>query len=264
MAEKKPVIAAVGGFDPSGGAGILADIKTISAFGCYGVAAITSLTVQNTKGILAAHHQPEAVVYAQIKALLDDFEISAFKTGMLPSAEIIGAVTAALNGYPNTYLVVDPVLWSSTGFDLADHSTASLIECMFPMASLVTPNAKEAARITGIEVADEESMESAGRKILTMGPSAVLIKGGDRAGQDATDILIDSEGVVSLSSPKIQSRNTHGTGCTLASAIAAGLALGKPLREAVRNAKDYVSAAIRSASGLGHGFGPLNHFPPVQ
>ena len=264
MAVKKPVIAAIGGFDPSGGAGILADIKTISAFGCYGVAAITSLTVQNTKEILAAHHQPGAVVYAQIKALLDDFEISAFKTGMLPSAEIIGAVTAALGGYPNTYLVVDPVLWSSTGFDLAGHSTASLIERIFPIASLVTPNAKEAARITGIGVTDEESMESAARKILTMGPSAVLIKGGDIAGQDATDILLDSEGVVKLSSPKIHSSNTHGTGCTLASAITAGLALGQPLREAVRNAKEYVSAAIRSAPGLGHGFGPLNHFPPAQ
>jgi len=263
--KKKLVIAVIGGFDPSAGAGVLADIKTVSAFGCYGVAAVTSLTVQNTKGVLAAHHQSGAVVYDQIKALFDDFDISAIKIGMLPTAEIIESVAAALKGrQPNLpYVVVDPVLRASSGFDLASDIT-SLAELIFPLAGLVTPNAAEAGRITGVEVLDELSMISAGRRVLTMipgGAAAVLVKGGDLPGEDATDILVDSEGVFRLSSLRIQSSNTHGTGCTLASAIAALLALGKPLREAVSLAKDYVAEAIRTAPGLGHGRGPLNHSP---
>jgi hydroxymethylpyrimidine kinase/phosphomethylpyrimidine kinase len=255
-----PVIMAVGGFDPSGGAGILADIKTAGSLGCYGIAVITSLTIQNTSGVLEAHHQSGKIVRDQIAALEVDFEIAAVKTGMLPTEEIVDAVADALIARKPPFLIVDPVLKASTGFDLASVSTKAIIGRLFPLASLVTPNASEAGRITGIKVVDMESMERAGREIQTMGAEAVLIKGGDLDSEESVDLLIDSRGVLELSAARIRSNNTHGTGCTMASAIAALLASGEPLREAVRSAKDYVSAAIRTAPGVGHGHGPLNHF----
>jgi hydroxymethylpyrimidine kinase/phosphomethylpyrimidine kinase len=258
--RKIPVIMAVGGFDPSGGAGILADIKTVSSLGCYGVAVLTSVTIQNTRGVLDVHHQSAKTVRDQIAALEDDFQVSAVKTGMLPTEEIVDALATALSAVEPRFLVVDPVLNASAGFDLAGISMKAIIGRLFPVASLVTPNANEAARITGITIVDRESMERAGREIQTMGAQAVLIKGGDMGSEEAVDILIDSKGVLELSGPKIHSSNTHGTGCTMASAIAALLASGRPLREAVRMAKAYVAAAIRTAPGLGHGYGPVNHF----
>ncbi|HEY6333071.1 MAG TPA: bifunctional hydroxymethylpyrimidine kinase/phosphomethylpyrimidine kinase [Blastocatellia bacterium] len=257
---KTPVVLAIGGLDPSAGAGILADIKTISAFGCYGVAAVTSITVQNTTGVSSIHNQPAELVYDQIKALLDDFQIRAIKTGMLPNAGIIEAVASVLGGKSDRTLVVDPVLQSTSGFDLAS-DIAALVERIFPMASLVTPNAKEAGRITGIDVVDEGSMEEAGRVILKLGAGAVLVKGGDMNLAESIDILIGPEGPTRFAAPKIGSNNTHGTGCTLASAIAALLATGTPLSDAMRRAKAYVSKAIGTAPEIGNGFGPLNHFP---
>jgi len=170
-------------------------------------------------------------------------------------------VSEILRAQRASCIVVDPVLRSTSGFNLVEGSSRAMTENLFPISSLVTPNAREAAEIAGIDVVDEPSMEEAGQRILEMGPGAVLVKGGDMTGPHSIDILIDAEGVLRLSSPRIRTTNTHGTGCTLASAIACGVALGKPLRDAVRDAKDYVLAAIASAPGLGKGFGPLNHCP---
>jgi hydroxymethylpyrimidine kinase/phosphomethylpyrimidine kinase len=253
---------AIAGFDPSAGAGILADIKTISAMGCYGVAVITSLTLQNTLGVFGAHHQTARMVSEQMRVLLEDFQVAAAKTGMLPTRQIIQAVRESLSRARIEHIVVDPVVRSTTGYDLIDEeSLEGLIELLFPLASLVTPNLVEAERIAGLKIGDSKAAISAARKIMDMGPRAVLIKGGHLESRAATDILLDSDGVIEISSEKIQSKNTHGTGCTLASAIASLLARGFELRRAVYAAKQYVSRAIRAAPELGHGFGPLNHFP---
>ena len=252
---------AVGGFDPSGGAGVLADIKTIAAMDCYGVAAVTSLTVQNTARVLGTRHQPAGIVGAQMQVLFDDFEVAAVKTGMLPSPEAVIEVARQLALRTDLILVIDPVLRSSTGFDLAAQGLQVIVSNLFPLADLVTPNISEAEAITGISIKDSTSMESSGRRILELGPAAVLVKGGDLpSGQDAIDVLVDRNGVVEISGPRIASRNTHGTGCTLASAIASLLARGADLETAVRAAKSYVARAIVTAPDLGKGFGPLNHF----
>jgi hydroxymethylpyrimidine kinase/phosphomethylpyrimidine kinase len=257
------VIMTIAGFDPSAGAGTLADIKTMSAFGCYGVAAITSLTYQNTQGVYGAAHQAADVVRQQLDALFDDFRIAAIKTGMLPTGEVIREVAEAISTRAIPYVIVDPVIRSTSGFDLIDDVALQiLIEKLFPLASVVTPNAREAERISGIAVKDAHSMAHAAAKILTMGAKAVLIKGGDLVSEDAIDFLADADGSFVYTIKKIQSSNTHGTGCTLSSALACLLALGYSLREALPIAKKYIAEAIRTAPNIGQGFGPLNHFPP--
>jgi hydroxymethylpyrimidine kinase/phosphomethylpyrimidine kinase len=256
-----PVVMAVGGFDPSGGAGVLADIKTIAAMHCYGVAAVTSLTVQNTTGVLGAFHQNAETVGAQIEVLFDDFNVTAVKTGMLPSAEIVKEVARQITLRAQIPLVIDPVIRSSTGFDLAAAGLQAILTDLFPLADVVTPNIFEAEAITGVRVRDSESMEYCARRIMELGPDAVLVKGGDLgAGQDAIDVLVDRNGAIEIAGPRIHSPNTHGTGCTLASAIACWLARGVDLETAVRSAKSYVTRAIKTAPDLGKGFGPLNHF----
>jgi hydroxymethylpyrimidine/phosphomethylpyrimidine kinase len=262
---KIPVVMAIGGLDPSAGAGVLADIKTISAFGCYGVVVVSSLTLQNTTGVYAAHHQPAAIVEGQIRPLFEDFDIAAIKTGMLPTRECVEQVADAIKAGGVRSLVVDPVVRSSSGRDLMENvadGIDALIQRLFPLASLVTPNRFEAELITGIPIGDAWSLEQAARAILDKGPLAVLIKGGDAEGPTSTDILLDSEGLLSIEDERIESKNTHGTGCTMASSIACLLARGVPLRESVKIAKRYVSQAIKTAPGLGRGYGPLNHFPP--
>ena len=257
------VILTIAGFDPSGGAGVLADIKTISAFGCYGVAAITSLTYQNTQEVFGASHQSGVAVVGQIKPLCSDFDIAAVKTGMMPTAEVIQAVASELESKTDLYIVVDPVVRSTSGYDLIDNDAIqALIEKIFPLASVVTPNAAEAERITGIRVQDRQTMEKAAENILARGPRAVLVKGGDLESDSAVDLLLDERGVEVFSSERVRSKNTHGTGCTLSSALACLLARGYELREAIPIAKKYLVEAIRAAPGLGHGHGPLNHFPP--
>jgi hydroxymethylpyrimidine/phosphomethylpyrimidine kinase len=259
--SKYPVVMAVGGFDPSGGAGVLADIKTIAAMHCYGVAAVTSLTVQNTARVVGASHQTAETVGAQMQVLFDDFDVTAVKTGMLPSPETVAEVTRQLAIRPHLVLVIDPVLRSTSGSDLAAGGLQSIVTGLFPLADLVTPNISEAEAITGISINDSTSMEAAARRIFHLGPAAVLVKGGDLpSDQDAIDFLVDRNGVVEITGPRIASRNTHGTGCTLASAIASLLARGVDLETAVRTAKSYVARAITTAPDLGKGFGPLNHF----
>jgi hydroxymethylpyrimidine/phosphomethylpyrimidine kinase len=257
------VILTIAGFDPSAGAGTLADIKTMSAFGCFGVAAITSLTYQNTQGVFGATHQTGVVVAEQLKALFADFKISAVKTGMLPTREVIEEVAQQLAANPLPHIVVDPVVRSTSGYDLIDDQALHiLLEKMFPLASVVTPNVVEAERLTGIAIKDSHSMAHAAETILAMGAQAVLIKGGDLVSEDAIDFLLDEEGGLVFSTKKVSSTNTHGTGCTLSSALACLLAMGYSLREAVPIAKKYIVEAIRTAPNLGSGFGPVNHFPP--
>jgi len=228
---------------------------------CYGVAAVTSLTVQNTACVLGAWHQTAETVGAQMQVLLDDFDVTAVKTGMLPSPETVREVARHLAVRPHLVLVIDPVMRSSTGFDLSAGGLQSIVTDLFPLADLVTPNISEAEAIAGISINDSTSMESSARRILDLGPAAVLVKGGDLlSNEDAIDLLVDRNGVVEITGPRIASRNTHGTGCTLASAIASLLARGLDLETAVRTAKSYVTRAIRTAPDLGKGFGPLNHF----
>jgi hydroxymethylpyrimidine/phosphomethylpyrimidine kinase len=255
-------VMTIAGFDPSAGAGVLADIKTISAFGCYGVAAITSLTLQNTQGVFGAYHQTREVVRGQLEPLFDDFDIVAIKTGMLPTREVIEEVASAISARSIEHIVVDPVVRSTSGYDLIDdRALASLIDLLFPLATIVTPNRAEAERIAGAEIKESSQMEQAAKKIFSLGSQAVLIKGGDIKDEKSTDLLLDASGSVAFGSERVNSTNTHGTGCTLSSALACLLASGYPLREAVPIAKQYIVESITTAPGLGHGHGPLNHFP---
>jgi hydroxymethylpyrimidine/phosphomethylpyrimidine kinase len=260
---RQPLVLTIAGFDPSGGAGVLADIKTIAAFGCYGLAVVTSVTFQNTRQVLGAFNQTEETVHQQLAPLFDDFEISAIKTGMLPSAEVIRQVAHMIRANPVPIVIVDPVLRSTSGYDLVDdRAVDTLVGELFPLASLVTPNLAEARRLTGTDVGDRVQIERAAEIILGTGPGAVLITGGDADSGAATDLLLDPDGAMVFSADRVISNHTHGTGCTLSSALACSLARGRSLREAVPAAKDYIARAILSASGAGHGKGPLNHFPP--
>jgi hydroxymethylpyrimidine kinase/phosphomethylpyrimidine kinase len=260
---RQPVVMTIGGLDPSGGAGILADVKTISAFGCYGVAAVTSVTFQNTRQVFGAHHQAAEMVRQQVAPLFADFEIAAIKTGMLPTPEIIREVAGMIKAKTVPVLVVDPVLTSTSGLDLIDDGAVdALTRYLFPLASLVTPNFAEAERITGIQVRGQFGVRRAAEMILETGARAVLVTGGDATSDLSTDFLVDAQGDALYSSERIRSKHTHGTGCTLASALACLLATGRSLRESVPIAKQYVNQAILSAPRLGHGHGPLNHFPP--
>ncbi|PYT06220.1 MAG: bifunctional hydroxymethylpyrimidine kinase/phosphomethylpyrimidine kinase [Acidobacteria bacterium] len=258
-----PVVLTVAGLDPSGGAGILADIKTISAFGCYGVAAVTSLTFQNTRLVYGTLDQGAETVRRQIEPLVEDFEIAAIKTGMLPSSEVIREIAATILRKAAPVVVVDPVLRSSSGFDLVnDQAVGALTSCLFPLAEVVTPNVAEAARLTGLDIRNQTEMERAAAAILKLGSKAVLITGGDGDSDFSADLLVDAQGTILYTTERIRSKHTHGTGCTLASGLACLLARGLSLRESIPIVKRYINAAILSAPGLGHGDGPLNHCPP--
>lgn len=262
---KPPVVMTIAGFDPSAGAGVLADIKTIGAFDCFGVAALTSVTFQNTQGVGGARHQSADTVHRQIAAVFDDFEIAAIKTGMLPTPEIVVEVASLIRVKSVPIVVVDPVLVSSSGFRLVEDGVAEALQShLFPLASLVTPNIAEAQRLSGEEIRDLAAAQRAAARIMAMGPRAVLITGGDADSNTATDHLLDEQGACTYSAERIKSPNTHGTGCTLASALACLLAKGHDLREAIPIAKRYIVEAILNGPGLGHGHGPLNHIPAVS
>lgn len=259
---KPLVVMTIAGFDPSGGAGVLADIKTIGAFECYGVAAVTSVTFQNTRDVLGARHQSADTVRRQITALFDDFEIAAIKTGMLPTPEIVVEVASLIRARAVPIVVVDPVLKSTSGFALVEEGVAAALRSdLFPLASLVTPNISEARFFAGEEIQDLPAAQRAAEAILAMGPRAVLITGGDADSDSSTDLLLDEHGSSTFGADRIKSTNTHGTGCTLASALACLLARGLTLREAIPIAKRYIVEAILSGPPVGHGHGPLNHFP---
>ena len=259
-----PVALTIAGSDSGGGAGIQADLKTFSALGVYGASVITALTAQNTRGVSGIHDVPPDFVTAQIDAVYSDFEVAATKIGMLSVPATIEAVAAGLARYKVENVVLDPVMVAASGDPLLKpEAVYTLKRVLIPRALVVTPNLGEAAALTGTPHArDEGEMRRQGEAILALGARAVLVKGGHSEGEDAVDILVDREGVRRYVARRIETRNTHGTGCTLSAAIAAGLAHGKPLGEAVAAAKDYVTKAIAAADALnvGHGHGPVHHF----
>jgi hydroxymethylpyrimidine kinase/phosphomethylpyrimidine kinase len=256
-----PVALTIAGFDPSGGAGVVADLKTFTAFGCWAAAAVTSLTFQNTLGVFGAAHQTAETVREQVLPVTQDFAVAAVKTGMLPTREIIEEVARLCRETALPAPVVDPVARSTSGYDLIDDAALHvLIEQLFPCARIVTPNLPEAERITGLKLQTEQDLRRAAHALRDLGARAALVKGGHlRQTSEAIDVLLDENGELTvLRGVWIDSTDTHGTGCTLAAAIAAGLAHGRPLVETVRQAKHFVANAIRQAPGLGQGHGPVN------
>lgn len=264
MTERsKPVCLTIAGLDPSGGAGIIADIKTFSAFGCFAAAAVASVTFQNTTGVFGAVHLSADDVRRQVEPVFDDFHIAAVKTGMLPTREIIETVAAIISERKVEYFVVDPVVRSTSGFDLIDDAALeSLISNLFPLATVVTPNLPEAERIAAIEIRTDADINAAAEKMAEFGANGVLIKGGhaidEVSGTRAIDHLFTADRVETFEADLIRTTATHGTGCTLAAAITANLALGNELSEAVRISKQFVTNAIRTAPNLGHGNSPIN------
>ncbi|MDX6270782.1 MAG: hydroxymethylpyrimidine/phosphomethylpyrimidine kinase [Acidobacteriota bacterium] len=257
-----PVALTIAGFDPSGGAGVVADVKTFTAFGCFATAAVTSLTFQNTTGVFGATHQTAADVRAQVLPVVADFKVAGMKTGMLPTREVISEVARLLRetALGDIGAVVDPVVRSTSGFDLIDNDAlAALKSELLPLARVVTPNLPEAERLTGLEIKTETDMRRAAALLREMGARAVLVKGGHLTGDEAIDLLDDGGHVELFRAPRIETDATHGTGCTLAAAIAACLARGMNLSGAVGAAKRFVTEAIRRSPQLGRGFSPVNH-----
>ena len=262
-----PIALTIAGSDSSGGAGVQADLKTFAALGVYGASVITALTAQNTKGVTGIHQVPAAFVTAQIDAVFSDLAVNAVKIGMLARIGVIGAVAAGLGRWRPANIVLDPVMVATSGDKLlAPDAIATLRHELLRRATVVTPNLPEAAALLDTDVAASETeMQVQAERILALGAQAALIKGGHGTGAVSTDFLFDGSSVTRLSVPRIPTRNTHGTGCTLSSAIAAGLAKGQNLADAVRDAKAYVTAAIAAADRLaiGEGHGPVNHFHAI-
>ncbi|HEX2095319.1 MAG TPA: bifunctional hydroxymethylpyrimidine kinase/phosphomethylpyrimidine kinase [Longimicrobiaceae bacterium] len=260
MPSRLPVVLTIAGSDPGGGAGIQADLKTFHAFGAFGTSAITAVTVQNTRGVTEVHPIPLETVRAQIRAVAEDLPPAACKTGMLATAGLVHAVAESIRGHALPRYVLDPVMVATSGDRLLDRDAeTTIVDELLPLAALVTPNLDEAAILAGFPVEDREGMRRAAAALVERGARAALLKGGHLRSQELVDILYDSAEWHEWRRPKLDTRNTHGTGCTLSAAVAAGLAHGRPLREAVEDALDYVQRAIREAPGLGGGHGPLNH-----
>jgi len=264
MTSGRGRVLAIAGSDSGGGAGMQADIKTITALGGYAASAITAVTVQDTMGVHAVHPVPPSVISAQIQAVMADIGADAIKTGMLGNAVAIEAVLEALADWRDIPLVVDPVMVASSGAPLIGEGALAPLRELIARAALVTPNAPEAEALTGIAVATTDDLRRAGERLLTSGVRAVLMKGGHVPGDSVIDLLMTRAGETTLEGPRIATRHTHGTGCTLASACAVGLAQGLRLEEAVARAWAYVAEAIRRAPGFGAGAGPLDHAWPVR
>jgi hydroxymethylpyrimidine/phosphomethylpyrimidine kinase len=254
-------VLTIAGSDSGGGAGIQADLKTFAALDVYGTCAITAITAQNTLGVVAAVPLAADLVAAQIEAVARDLTLHATKTGMLPTLAIVEAVAAALKGLDLPMVVVDPVMVSKSGDRLLEEDAVQgLVTELLPLARLVTPNIPEAEVLSGLSIHAPADVREAARRIHGLGPSAVLVKGGHAPGDTLIDLLFDGHAFTELPTPRIATRHTHGTGCTLASAVAAHLALGCHLEESVRRAQAYVAGAIRHALGIGRGQGPLDHY----
>ncbi len=258
------IAVTIAGSDSGGGAGIQADLKTFSALGVYGASAIAALTAQNTRGVTGIHDVPPDFVTAQIDAVFSDLKVGAVKLGMLSNAAVIAAVADGLARYRQTNVVLDPVMVATSGDRLLKPDAIDILrKRLIPMALVVTPNLPEAAALLDTSVAaDEATMRAQGERLLALGAKAVLIKGGHADGSESVDLLIEPNGVTRLTSPRFDTKNTHGTGCTLSSAIAAGLAKGLTLADATRAAKSYVATAIAASDRLaiGAGHGPVHHF----
>ena len=253
----------IAGSDSGGGAGIQADLKTFHQFGVFGTSVVCAVTAQNTQGVRAWQALPPALVTEQLDALADDLPPQAVKSGMLGSADVVAAVAEGIARRRLPHYVLDPVMVASSGDRLlAPEAERLLMERLVPLAELVTPNLDEARILVAGDVATPDAMEHAGRALLAQGARAALIKGGHLTGDTITDVLVTVGGVRRFTHPRIDTTSTHGTGCTLSAAVAAGLAHGRPLERAVADALDFVARAIAAAPGLGRGRGPLNHFVP--
>jgi hydroxymethylpyrimidine/phosphomethylpyrimidine kinase len=258
-----PVALTIAGSDSSAGAGIQADLKTFAALGVYGASVVTALTAQNTKGVFGIHDVPAEFIAAQMDVVFSDFDVGAVKIGMLANAAAIETVVAGLDRHRARNVVLDPVMVASTGADLLRADAMDALRKLIGRIGVFTPNLFEAAALLEVTMArDEAEMRVQAEKLRALGAEAVLIKGGHAGGKESIDLLVDTNGCERLAAPRIATKNTHGTGCTLSSAIAAGLAKGLPLQDAVREAKAYVTAAIAAADRLnvGSGHGPLHHF----
>lgn len=253
-------VLVIAGSDSGGGAGIQADIKTITALGGYAATAITAVTVQNTLGVTGVHPIPLDVIAAQARAVLDDIGADAIKTGMLGDVGVVETVAAAIDHAGKAPVVVDPVMIAKGGAPLlAEAAIGAVKGLMIPRATLLTPNAPEAAALTGLSVETTDDLRRAGEALLAMGAQAVLMKGGHVEGERVVDVLMTAHGETTFEGERIDTRHTHGTGCTLASACATGLAQGLSLNEAVARAWNYVHEAMLRAPGFGAGHGPLDH-----
>jgi hydroxymethylpyrimidine/phosphomethylpyrimidine kinase len=259
-----PIALTIAGSDSSGGAGIQADLKTFAAFGVYGASVITALTAQNTTGVSGIHRVPTEFVAAQLDAVFGDLDVKAVKIGMVAERAVIDAIAAGLERWSPKHVVFDPVMVATSGDRLlAPDAVDAVRQQLISRADIITPNLPEAAALLDEQMAtDEAALENQGKRLLAMGCGAVLIKGGHGHGAESIDYLIRQGSVIALPAPRIATKNTHGTGCSLSSAIAAGLATGDDLETAVRKAKAWISAAIAAAGRLdvGHGHGPIHHF----
>jgi hydroxymethylpyrimidine/phosphomethylpyrimidine kinase len=256
-----PTVLTIAGSDSSAGAGIQADLKTFAALGVYGASAITAVTAQNTLGVTAVHEMPPDIVAAQIDAVVTDIRPDAVKTGMLAGASIVEVVASSVreHGLPN--LVVDPVMVAKSGDSLLrEDAVTALRDLLLPLCAVVTPNLPEAEVLSGRSIASDDDIRRAAEEIVGLGAGAVVVKGGHREGAEAVDVLYDGTAFREYSAPRVDTTSTHGTGCTFASAIAAYLARGEPLPEAVGLAKEYLTEALRRAYPVGGGHGPVHHF----
>jgi hydroxymethylpyrimidine/phosphomethylpyrimidine kinase len=264
MSEARGRVLILAGSDSGGGAGIQADIKTVTALGGYAATAVTAITVQNTLGVSAVYPIPPEIVLAQARAVLDDIGADALKTGMLGSTALVEVVAQALDS-ANAPAVVDPVMIAKGGAALLEDAALSAVKTlMIPRAALLTPNAPEAAALTGLACETTDDLRRAGDALLRMGAGACLMKGGHIAGERVVDLLVTLDGECAFEGPRLDTRNTHGTGCTLASACATGLAQGMSLTDSVARAWAYVHEAMLRAPGFGAGHGPLDHAWPLR
>ncbi|WP_411819495.1 bifunctional hydroxymethylpyrimidine kinase/phosphomethylpyrimidine kinase [Hyphococcus formosus] len=255
----------IAGSDPSGGAGIQADIKAVTALGGYAMTAITALTVQNTLGVSGVHPVPPQVIKDQIDAVIGDIGADVIKIGMIGDIETAKVIETALKENAEIPVILDPVLVATSGDALSIGDVASFIrDRLLPLSYLVTPNTDEASALVGINVTDHASALTAGKRLIEKGATSALVKGGHFSGPTVEDLLISNDDVKSFTSPRIETTSTHGTGCTLASAIATGIAQSLSLTEAVERAIEYVQTAIATAPGFGAGHGPLNHCHPLK
>lgn len=250
----------IAGSDSSGGAGIQADLKSFSANGVFGMSVITAVTAQNTQGVYAVEDISTAVIQKQIEAIYEDIQVDAVKVGMVSRIETIDIISGHLKKYHAEKIVIDPVMVSKSGFHLLQpEAVNALIEKLLPIATIVTPNIPEAEIITGMSIKNPKDMEKAAGQIYQMGPENVLVKGGHLTDQ-ATDVLFNGDDYLHLAAERIPTKNTHGTGCTLSAAITANLAKGYGIVDAVRDAKDYLTIAIKHSLDIGKGVGPTHHF----
>ncbi|MCM3564950.1 bifunctional hydroxymethylpyrimidine kinase/phosphomethylpyrimidine kinase [Hydrogenophaga intermedia] len=257
-----PRVLSIAGSDSGGGAGIQADLKTFSAFGCFGMTAITAITAQNTQGVRAIQALPPALLAQQIDAVVEDIGVDAVKIGMLHGPDIVRVVAEAIDRHRLNRVVLDPVMVATSGDRLiAEETVAVLVSDLFPRATVITPNLDEAGWLLGRVIARADALPAAAADLRSMGANGVLLKGGHLSGPVLTDLLLDDTGSTAWEGARIDTPNTHGTGCTLSSAIACGLARGLALRDAVAQARDYVRGALQASAAwrLGNGHGPLDH-----